>query len=195
MNKSVLLFLAQGFEIYEASAFTDIFGWSRIVGSPNPVNLITTALRSEVKCTWNLTVKPEIDFEKIDPCNYDALAIPGGFPSAGFYEDAYDERFLALIRDFDKENKVIAAVCSGSMAVGKSGVLKKRAGTSYDLLNGIMKEQMSGFGVNIKDDRIVVDRNIITSTGPSTAVDVAFILLEMMAGKKTVDFVRKSMRF
>jgi len=32
MNKSVLLFLAQGFEAYEASVFTDVMGWSRAYG-------------------------------------------------------------------------------------------------------------------------------------------------------------------
>ncbi|MBP1594174.1 MAG: ThiJ/PfpI domain protein [Bacteroidetes bacterium] len=53
MAKKVLLFLAQGFEAYEASVFTDVFGWSREVGL-EPVDLITTSLRSEMKCYWNL---------------------------------------------------------------------------------------------------------------------------------------------
>ena len=50
-NKKVLLFLAQGFEEYEASVFTDVFGWSRAFGI-EPVDLITTGLRSEIKCKW-----------------------------------------------------------------------------------------------------------------------------------------------
>ena len=96
-NKRVLLFLAQGFEEFEASVFTDVIGWSRVYGS-EPVDLITTGLRSEIKCTWNFTVQPEIDISKINVSDFDALAIPGGFENAGFYEDAYDERFLNLIR-------------------------------------------------------------------------------------------------
>ncbi len=62
--KSVLLFLAQGFEEYEASVFTDVMGWSRLYGS-TPVNLITTGLRKEIKCAWNFVVKPELEFDKI----------------------------------------------------------------------------------------------------------------------------------
>ena len=46
--KSVLLFLAQGFEEYEASVFTDIIGWSRMYGT-EPVALVTTGLRKEIK--------------------------------------------------------------------------------------------------------------------------------------------------
>ena len=136
MNKRVLLFLAQGFEEYEASVFTDVIGWSRIFGTEH-VDLVTTGLRDEIKCTWNLTVKPEIEFDKINIKDFDALAIPGGFEKAGFYQDAYDERFLSLIREFDKEGKIIASVCVAALPVGKSGVLNGRKATTYDLLDGL----------------------------------------------------------
>ena len=83
--KRVLLFLPQGFEVYEASVFTDVMGWSRVFGIEG-VDLITTGLRSQIKCTWNLNVQPEIAFEEIRTGDFDALAIPGGFEKAGFYE-------------------------------------------------------------------------------------------------------------
>ena len=43
-NKKVLLFLAQGFEEYEAGVFTDVIGWSRVFGN-EPVDVITSGLR------------------------------------------------------------------------------------------------------------------------------------------------------
>ena len=81
MNKRVLLFLSQGFEEYEASVFTDVIGWSRVYGNI-PVDLITTGLRPRIKGTWNMIVIPELDFEKINVKDFDALAIPGGFEKA-----------------------------------------------------------------------------------------------------------------
>lgn len=194
MNKKVLLFLAQGFEEYEASVFTDVIGWSRIYGKES-VDLITTGLRPEIKCTWNFTVRPELEFESVNVRNYDALAIAGGFEKAGFYEDAYDERLLNLIREFDKEGKIIAAVCVSALPVGKSGVLNGRKATTYDLLDGLRRKQLADFGAIVLDERIVIDKNIITSIGPSTAVDVAFILLEMLTDKENVEVVKKYMRF
>jgi 4-methyl-5(b-hydroxyethyl)-thiazole monophosphate biosynthesis len=193
-NKKVLLFLAQGFEEYEASVFTDVIGWSRIYGT-EPVDLITTGLRREIKCTWNFIVRTEIDFDKIIVTEFDALAIPGGFEKAGFYEDAYDERFLDLIREFDKQGKIIASICVAALPVGKSGVLKKRKATTYDLLDGMRRKQLSDFGALIQDERIVVDKNIITSTGPATGLNVAFKLLEMLTNSENVDIVKKYMRF
>jgi protein deglycase len=194
--KSVLLFLAQGFEEFEASVFTDVIGWSREYGT-EPVNLITTGLRKEIKCTWNLKVIPELEFNKIDLKDYDALAIPGGFENAGFYEDAYDERFLDLIRQFDKKGKIIASVCVAALALGKSGVLENRYATTYDLDDkyGSRRKQLADFGAIIIDKKIVVDKNIITSTGPSTGIDVAFTLLEMLTNRENVKAVKKYMRF
>jgi 4-methyl-5(b-hydroxyethyl)-thiazole monophosphate biosynthesis len=194
MNKKVLLFLAQGFEEYEASVFTDVIGWSRIYGT-EPVELITTGLHTEIKCTWNLTVKPEIEFDKIHIKDFDALAIPGGFEKAGFYQDAFDERFLNLIREFDQEGKIIASICVAALPIGKSGVLNGRKATTYDLLDGLRRKQLSDFGANVQDEKIVVDKNIITSTGPSTGLDVAFRLLEMLTSSENVDLVKKYMRF
>ena len=193
-NKKVLLFLAQGFEEFEASVFTDVIGWSRVYGK-EPVDLITMGLRPEIKCTWNFIVRPELEFKKVNVQDFDALAIAGGFEKAGFYEDAYDERILKLIREFDKEGKIIAAICVSALPVGKSGVLKGRKATTYDLLDGVRRKQLADFGAEVQDERIVIDKNIITSTGPSTALDVAFILLEMLTDKENVDVVKKYMRF
>jgi len=193
-NKKVLLFLAQGFEEFEASVFTDVIGWSRIFGK-EPVDLITTGLRPEIKCTWNFIVRPEMEFEKINVTDFDALAIPGGFEKAGFYEDAFDERFLKLIREFDEQGKIIASICVAALPIGKSGVLKGRNATTYDLLDGLRRKQLSDFGAIIQEESMVVDENIITSTGPSTGLDVAFKLLDMLTSSENVDLVRKYMRF
>jgi len=194
--KSALLFLSQGFEEYEASVFTDVIGWSRIYGTV-PVGLKTTGLRSEIQCTWNLIVRPELAFDKINVKDYDALAIPGGFETAGYYEDAFDERFLNLIRSFDQQGKIIASVCVGALPVGKSGVLKNRNATTYDLddLNVSRRRQLAAFGAVVKDERVVIDKNIITSTGPSTGLEVAFTLLRMLSDEENVNAVKKHMRF
>ena len=192
--KNVLLFLPQGFEAYEASVFSDVMGWSREVGTAS-VNVVTTALRPEITCTWNLIVRPEAHFGAIESRHFDALAIPGGFESAGFYEDAYDGRFLDLIREFDRDGKPIASVCVGALPIGKSGVLKNRKATTYDLPDGSRRRELAAFGARVLDERLVVDGNIVTSTGPATAPDVAFTLLEMLTGSANVASVRREMRY
>jgi 4-methyl-5(b-hydroxyethyl)-thiazole monophosphate biosynthesis len=194
MNKKVLLFLSQGFEAYEASVFTDVFGWSRESGI-EAVDLITTSLRPTIKCCWNLIVQPELPFDQIDVDDFDALAIPGGAGDAGFYEDAYDDRFLNLIREFDEKGKLIASVCVGALPIGKSGILKNRKATTWDLNEGVRRKQLADFGAIVQDKQLVVDQNIITSTGPATSLDVAFKLLEMLTDIQNVNEIKRNMRF
>lgn len=192
--KRVLLFLSQGFEEYEASVFTDVIGWSRVHGT-EPVELKTTGLRHTLRCTWNFSVQPELAFENVYADDFDALAIPGGFEEAGFYEDSYDERFLELIRKFNEQGKIIASVCVAALPLGKSGILKNRNATTYDLMEGLRRKQLADFGATVQDKKIVIDNNIITSTGPATALDVAFTLLEMLTNKENADAVKRFMRF
>ena len=192
--KNVLLLLAQGFEEYEASVFTDVLGWSRDIGDI-PVNVITAGRRAQIKCTWNFIVTPETQLSEISVDEYDALAIPGGFEEAGFYQDAYHEDFLKIIRQFHDSGKIIASICVGALPVGKSGILKNKKATTYHLMDGKRRKQLESFGAHVQDQSIVVDDNIITSTSPATALDVAFTLLRMLTSLDNENKVKIGMGF
>ncbi|MEG0295275.1 MAG: DJ-1/PfpI family protein [Clostridium sp.] len=193
--KRVLLLLADGFEAVEASVFTDVIGWNKLDGD-GTTDLVTVGKRKKLKCTFNFTVTPEMQLSDVDINEFDALSIPGGFEEAGFYDDAYSDEFLNIIREFDKAGKIIASICVGSLPIGKSGVLKGRNATTYNLNDGIRQKELSKYNVNIvKDKAIVVDKNIITSYNPSTAFDVAFILLEMLTNKENCNNVKRLMGF
>lgn len=192
--KNVLLLLAQGFEGYEASVFTDVLGWSRDIGDI-PVNVITAGRRAQIKCTWNFIVTPEAQLSEISVDEYDALAIPGGFEEAGFYQDAYHEDFVKIIRQFHDSGKIIASICVGALPLGKSGILKNKKATTYHLLDGKRRKQLERFGAYVQDQSIVIDDNIITSTSPATALDVAFTLLRMLTSPDNENKVKIGMGF
>ena len=191
--KKVILFLCQGLEEYEASVFTDAFGWTTTYGL-EPIELVTVGLRPKVKCAWNFTIEPEYQLSEIDINDFDALAIPGGMSRSGFYEDAYDERLLSLIRDFDSKGKIIASVCVGALPIAKSGVLNGRNGTTYHLSKK-RQTQMEEMGVNVIQAPIVIDKNIITSSSPSEAMDVAFNVVEMLTSTANLERIKEGMGF
>ena len=189
-----LLFLLKGFETMEFSVFVDVMGWARNdFGYDVPV--ITCGFHKTVISTFGIPVLVEKTMGEISVDDYDALAIPGGFEEFGFYEEAYDERFLALIREFDKKGKLIAAVCVGALPVGKSGVLNGRKATTYHLRDAYRQKQLKEFKVDVVNEPIVVDKNIITSYCPETAPGVAFKLLEMLTSTKQMEPVKQSMGF
>lgn len=127
--------------------------------------------------------------------DYDALAIPGGFEEAGFYEDAYHEDFLEIIRQFNESGKIIASICVGALPLGKSGILKNKNATTYHLLDGKRRKALESFGANVQDKSIVIDENIITSTSPATALDVAFTLLRLLTSPDNEKKVKTAMGF
>ncbi|MFS0917741.1 DJ-1/PfpI family protein [Brevibacillus sp. 179-C 1.1 NHS] len=193
--KKVCLLLPNGFEAVEASVFTDVIGWNKEEGD-GTTELVTVGTRKELKCTWNFTVIPEMVIDEADVNDFDALALPGGFEHAGFYEDAYREDVLAFIREFEKQGKVIASICVGALPLGKSGILQGRNATTYNLNNQLRQKQLAAMGANvIPDQSIVIDNNVITSYNPSTAFDVAFTLLESLTNKENTDNVKRLMGF
>jgi len=190
--KKVLLLLADGFETFEASVFIDVIGWNLVEGD-NSTELFTCGLKKEIKSSFNQRFIVDYLISDIDISSFDALAIPGGFEVYGFYNDAYDDKFLDLIRAFKANNKFIASICAGALPLGMSGVLKDKKGTTYN--SAIRREALQGFGVNVINQPIVIDDNMITSWNPSTAVDVALLLLEHLTTKNNADKVRKLMGF
>jgi len=194
-ERKVLLFLPNGFEALEASAFTDVFGWNQVVGDKR-TPLVTTGIRPLLRCTWNFIVQPEKQLEELDLSEFAALAMPGGFQRAGFYEDGYDERTLSMIRYFASRDKWIASVCVGALPIAKSGVLTGLKSTTYHLEGGRWQAQLETMGTVVERDlRLVEDGRVITSSCPSTAVEVAFRLLERLTSRENTQKVRIEMGY
>ncbi|KFN02482.1 DJ-1 family protein [Bacillus clarus] len=192
--KKILLLLADGFEAVEASVFTDVLGWNKWEGDGS-TEVVTVGLRNKLTCTWNFTVIPEKTVDDIELNEFDALAIPGGFEEAGFYRDAYSREFLNVIQHFYAKQKPIASICVASLALGKSGILTDKKATTYSHPTSKRKEQLKNFGAIVQNDLIVQDGNIITSSNPGTAFDVAFLLLEKLTSKKNAKHVKALMGF
>ena len=192
--KRVLLLLADGFEAYEAAAFTDVLGFATAFGEEE-IEVITVAMHPEIRCTFGFTVVPELLLDDMQDDEFDAVAVPGGFERAGFYNDAYSDSFLDVFRRFSAAGKPIAAVCTGALPVARSGVLRGRRATTYHLLDGKRRKELADMGALVVDEPVVRDGSIITSTSPATAADVAFNLLEMLTSMDNVRTTRHSMGF
>ena len=189
-----LVFLLKGFETMEFSVFVDVLGWARNdFGYDVPV--VTGGFQEKVVSTFNIPVLVDKTIDAISVDDFDALAIPGGFEEFGFYEEAYDERFLNLIREFDARGKIIATICVAALPVGKSGILTGRKATTYHLRDAYRQKQLKEFQVDVVNEPIVVDKNIITSYCPETAPSVAFKLLEMLTSTEEMEQVKQAMGF
>lgn len=67
-------------------------------------------------------------------------------------------------------------------------------GTTYNL-NPVRHDTLRGMGVEVVKEPIVVSRNIVTSWNPSTAMDVAFLLLEKLTSVENTAEIKRLMGF
>lgn len=192
-EKKVLLLLAEGFEIYEASAFIDVMGWNMLEGDKS-TRLITCGATREVTSTFGVTLAVDITLDDIDYRAYDALAVPGGFADYGFYESAYDYDFLRVLQEFNIHQKPIASICTGALPLGKAGALWRRNATTYNL-NPLRQQELADFGATVVNRPVVTDGHIISSWNPSTSLQVAFTLLEWLTSESNTLRVKKLMGF
>lgn len=179
MRKAIVL-LAKGFEEVEALTVVDVL-------RRGGVHCITCSINGEeeVLGSHSIHVKANNLIEKVDQDKYDALVIPGGMPGAANLRD--DDKVIELVKKFDKENKILAAICAGPIVLGKAGVLNGKKATCYP-----------GFESELGDasyckDIVVQDNNIITSMGPATAMYFAFKILENLADEEIVENLKEAM--
>jgi len=92
--------------------------------------------------------------------DYDALLIPGGYSPDKLRAD---KRFVEIVKDFDKAEKPIAAVCHGPQLLITAELVKGRKLTAWTTIQGDLRQ----VGAHVEDREVVADRNWITSRKPA----------------------------
>jgi 4-methyl-5(b-hydroxyethyl)-thiazole monophosphate biosynthesis len=188
--KKVLLILPEGFEFFEASVFIDVIGWNQIEGDKS-TQLFTCGFTKEVSSTFGQKVVPEYLVNEIDFNDFEALAIPGGWQEYGFLESTFRPEMSAMIIHFNNSGKMIASICTGAIAIAKSGVLMGKKATTHP----VRQQGLVDFGAVLSKESMVIDGNVITSWNPSTAMDVAFALLRHLTNEENVINIKRLMGF
>lgn len=195
--KKILIFLSNGIEILEVAPFIDIFGWNSVVGDKKEKIKVETLSFGEIKSTWNLRIGTEINFDikEINVDEYEALVVPGGFGMAGFFIDGKNEKTKNLIREFYEKNKIVMGICTGAIILGEAGILNDKKATTYLLDNKRYFNQLNKFNAIGIEREIVINDNIITSSNPKSALEMAFYLLEILTSKENSNIVKYNMGY
>ncbi|ETT56205.1 DJ-1 family protein [Paenibacillus sp. FSL R7-269] len=107
---------------------------------------------------------------------YDMVVLPGGRPGGQNLKE--NPEVIAMVQDFNRNNKYIAAMCSGTVVLSDAKVIEGKEVTGYvgyaeKLIGGIFKDQV-----------VVADQNLVTSQGPATPYPFAYKIAEIF-GKDT----------
>lgn len=200
--KKILVVILEGVELFELAPFTDVFGWNSIL-KKEEIIIETCGFKNSIKSCWNLRITPEIVLDPNKISNnfsdflkeYSAVIIPGGFGNKGFFEYSNSFTLNFILNHFLKNNLFIVGICTGSLILKINGILKNKRATTYLRENERYFKQLFGDGTIPIKDSIVIDENIITSSGPSTATEIAFYLLKKFSSFENCEIIKKEMGF
>jgi transcriptional regulator GlxA family with amidase domain len=120
-----------------------------------------------------LTMKPDAVYEDLDA--FDLLFVPGG---VGTRTLMTDQRLIDYLQSWGSE-RPLASVCTGSLLLGRAGLLKgKRATThhrAFELLKPFCRDVVT-------DQRIVDEGQVVTAGGVSSSLDLGLYLVEKFWG-------------
>lgn len=168
----VYIHLADGFEEVEALTPTDYLRRAGI-----DAKMVSVMGRLNVTGAHDIEVKADILFEEADYAGCEMIVLPGG--SDGAEHLSAHAGLSAQLLAFAGVGRRIAAICaSPAVVLGRKGILKGKNATCYPGLESEMAGALPAPG------KVVKDGNIITSRGPSTAVDFALAIIEELKGRE-----------
>lgn len=121
---------------------------------------IASLQRGTITGKHGLTVDATLTLDEVDPKVYEILILPGGKAPAVLRKE---EKVLDITRYFFSHNKPVAAICHGPQILISAGLTEGRKTTGYQKI----KEELIEAGAIYRDERVVVDGNLITSRKPS----------------------------
>ncbi len=174
----VLVPLASGFEEIEAVTIIDVLRRADI-------EVVVAGLESGlVTGSHGITVQADVDIDSVLAEDFDLIALPGGMPGADHLQA--HAGLLSRLQLQAANNGGVAAICAAPKVLAAGGLLAGRKATSYP---GFLKPG----DVDYQELPVVVDGNITTSRGPSTAIRFALQLVEQLAGRQMRETLEEKM--
>jgi len=168
---SVLVPVSNGFEEIEFVAIVDVL-------RRGGVEVVTAALEDEKITGANgITMIANTKLEYVDPNEFDMVVLPGGHDNMIHLKES--DLLKKILAEFDQKGKKVGAICASPVVLGNAGVIKDRF-TCYP-----------GYEADIEitkytdNQNVIVDRNIITSRGPGTAICFALEIVRELVGEET----------
>ncbi len=135
-----------------------------------------------------LKVEPQATVAEFDACNpegADYVIVP-----AMSRDD--DPAVLQWIKSQAAKGAIVIGVCAGAKVVGQAGLLDGKQATTHWYNLKELREKHPTIAY-VADRRLVVDRDVATTTGISASMPMSLTLIEAIAGRDKADAVAKDL--
>lgn len=179
--KIAAIMLGEGFEPVEAVGPADVLRRGGV-----EVTLVSVMGQLEVRAAQGVGVRADALVGDVDLGGFDLLVVPGG--SLGVENLAACAALADELRARMADDRLVASICAGPTILADLGLLEGRRAVCYPGCQ-------DGFpaGAYQEGVAVCVDGNLITATGPGTALDFGVACLRALAGDAVADGVAADM--
>jgi cyclohexyl-isocyanide hydratase len=165
----------------------DLTGPQEVLGRIPAVELeLVSKTMDPVVSETKLRILPTATFA--DVTQTDLLFVPGGFGQIAATDDAETLEWVAMI---GATAKWVTAACTGSLLLGAAGLLRGyKAATHWAYM-----DLLPLVGAIPTDERVVVDRNRITSGGVTAGIDGALQIVTETAGRAVAEAIALNLEY
>ena len=168
MTKTAI-FLADGFEEIEALTVVDLLRRAGI-----EIATVSITGKKNVTGSHQITVEADALLENTDFDSLDMLILPGGMP--GTSNLAACKPLTDKILEFDKQDKMLCAICAAPTVYGGLGILKGKKACCFPGRENDLT------GADVQTTNVTKDGHFITSRGMGTAMDFGLAIIEHYQG-------------
>lgn len=109
-------------------------------------------------------VVADLSIEAVQPSDFDAVVIPGGFAPEGLRKNP---AIVNFVRGMNERGALVAAICHAGWMLASAGIARGRRLTCVSLI----KDDVINAGAHYVDEPVVRDGNLITSRLPGDLQD------------------------
>jgi len=165
----------------------DLTGPHEIFGRlPGTQVLLIAESMDPVKSDSGLWLRPDTTFEKSP--QVDLLFVPGG---RGIFDAIQNQKLIGFLQQQAVNAQYITSVCTGSLVLAAAGLLNGYKATTHWLSLPLLKL----FGVEVIEERVVIDRNRITGGGVTAGIDFGLHVVAKVFGEEVAKEVQLMMEY
>jgi protease I len=181
-DSRVLIVATDGFEEWE------LFGPREILQKRGADVALASLKRDPIQATVHdnpgKTIAPDLTVDEAKADDFDALVLPGGVRNPDTLR--LHGNVIALIRDFARQGKPVAAICHGPWLLVEADLLRGKTATSWPSI----RTDLRNAGANVVDQAVVVDGNIVTSRNPDDVEPFSNAVIDLIEAAPAVTEIR-----
>lgn len=185
MSTRVLVPIADGSEEIEAVTIVDVL---RRAGAD--VTLASAMTTEDICASRGIAIHSDCLLGECVERAWDLIALPGGMPGADNLHHC--EPLTQMLQTQFEQGRWVGAICAApAVVLGRHGLIRSYRATCH---SGF-RQELRGYVREALNERVVVDRNLITSQAPGTALAFALQLVTCLCGKEVAETVAEPMAY